>query len=123
MIYFGLDDIKSGLAYIVGLSAKYDIIVGTSKVGPSFKGIADVLPQNVKLVNMKYYKPNKDVAIQIDGNVKNMCLPVKVKILVDEDGSKSGYENTDIMVAHNYSEILDILNFYEKYDYETLEEV
>lgn len=66
---------------------------------------------------------NMTGGIQIDDCTKALDTNADIKILYKDSRNfewQSGYENTDILVVNNWSDIDKVLSFYNMYDYKTL---
>lgn len=63
-------------------------------------------------------------SIQIDDCTKELNTNAQIKILYKSSNNfpwQQDYENTSILIANTWEEISDVVSFYSKYDYKSLE--
>ena len=85
------------------------------------------LPKKVDFIGMPNNLSKKRVnmrdGIQIDDTTIELDTDAQIKILYKSDNNfdwQQGYDNSDIMVVNTWKEIDDVISFYLKYDYKTL---
>ena len=85
------------------------------------------LPKKIDFIGMPNSLSKKRVnmrdGIQIDDTTIELDTDAQIKILYKSDNNfdwQQGYDNSDIIVVNTWKEIDDVISFYLKYDYKTL---
>lgn len=92
------------------------------------KWIKENIPYDIEVIGitnegLSKNKVNMLNGIQIDDCTKALDTNAQLKILYKSGNNyewQKGYENTDIIVVNSWQEIDEILSFFTKYDYKTL---
>ena len=85
------------------------------------------LPKKIDFIGMPNSLSKKRInmrdGIQIDDTTIELDTDAQIKILYKSDNNfdwQQGYDNSDIIVVNTWKEIDDVISFYLKYDYKTL---
>lgn len=85
------------------------------------------LPKKIDFIGMPNSLSKKRVnmrdGIQIDDTTIELDTDAQIKILYKSDNNfdwQQGYDNSNIIVVNTWKEIDDVISFYLKYDYKTL---